>query len=384
MKKLLCSAALLSLGALCLTTVVAAADFSTTPKTNEGQRWRIGYIQGGDYSSYQRSVIAIVEGLMDMGWIEPKKIPAQDNDKETDKLWGWMARELKSNYIEFVGNAYYDSDWKKEKRPQTKAALIKRLNERKDLDLILALGTWAGQDMANNEHHTATMVASTTDPLAAKIIKSVEDSGYDHIHAKIDPTRHERQVGLFYDIFGFQKLGVAFEDTEDGRAFGAINSIEEACNEMGVKFVPCYANSNDLSQEQAEANVAKCYSTLAPKVDAVFIARHPGVSLKNLPKIHASLNKHKVPSFAQGLSDEVKHGTLLSISLADFSYIGQFYAQTISKIFNGAKPRQLTQEFQNPPKIAINIKTAEIIGYDPPIDILGAADEIFRDIAVAE
>ena len=40
----------------------------------------------------------------------------------------------------------------------------------------------------------------------------------------------------------------------------------------------------------------------------------------------------------------------------------------------------LEQLFEEPPKIAINLKTAELIGFDPPVDILLAADEIFQDI----
>lgn len=359
-------------------------DFPISPRTNNGKKWRIGYLQGGSYNSYQRSLIALVEGLMDMGWIERQSIPTQENDKDTDKLWAWMASEIKSHYLEFSADAYYDSSWDKEQRPRTKAELIDRLNMKKDLDLILALGTWAGQDLANNQHHTATLVASTTDPLEGKIIKNVEDSGYDHIHAKIDPTRHERQVRLFYDFFKFKKLGVAFENSEAGRAIGAIGNIEKMSTELGFDFVPCYANFSDLSQEQAEANIAQCYTELAPKVDAVFIARHPGVSLKNLPNIIAPLNKYKIPSFSQGLSNEVQHGTLLSISVANFSGIGNFYATTIAKIFNGAKPRQLNQVFKNPPKFAINMKTAKTIGYNPSVEILSAADEIYHEISVAE
>ena len=359
-------------------------EFPVSPRTDNGKKWRIGYLQGGSYNSYQRSLIALVEGLMDLGWIEKQSIPPQENDKDTDKLWAWMASEMKSDYLEFRFDAYYNSNWNKEQRPQTKVELIDRLNSKKDLDLILALGTWAGQDLANNQHHTPTLVASTTDPLEGKIIKSVEDSGYDHIHAKIDPTRHERQVKLFYEFFKFKKLGVAFEDSEAGRAFGAIGNVEKMSSELGFEFVPCYANFSELSQEQVEANIAQCYKELAPEVDAVFIARHPGVSLKNLSNIIAPLNKYKIPSFSQGLSNEVQHGTLLSISVADFSGIGNFYATTIAKIFNGAKPRQLNQVFKNPPKFAINMKTAKTIGYNPPVEILSAADEIYHEISVAE
>jgi len=362
----------------------ANENFSISPRTNNGKKWRIGYLQGGSYNSYQKSLITIVEGLMELGWIEQQTIPPQENDKDTDKLWAWMTSVIKSDYLEFCADAYYNSNWDKEQRPRTKAELIDRLNTKKDLDLILALGTWAGQDLANNQHHTPTLVASTTDPIEGKIIKSAEDSGYDHIHAKIDPTRHERQVRLFYDFFKFKKLGVAFEDSEAGRAIGAIGNVEKMSTELGFDFVPCYANFSDLSQEQAEANIAQCYEELAPKVDAVFIARHPGVSLKNLPNIIAPLNKYRIPSFSQGLSNEVQHGTLLSISVADFSGIGNFYATTIAKIFNGAKPRQLNQVFRNPPKFAINMETAKTIGYNPPIEVLSAADEIYYEISVAQ
>jgi hypothetical protein len=40
----------------------------------------------------------------------------------------------------------------------------------------------------------------------------------------------------------------------------------------------------------------------------------------------------------------------------------------------------LDQVFEEPKKISINLKTAVAIGYDPPVDVLGAADEIFEDI----
>jgi len=42
-------------------------------------------------------------------------------------------------------------------------------------------------------------------------------------------------------------------------------------------------------------------------------------------------------------------------------------------------PNELDQLFEEPPKIAINLKTAELIGFDPPVIILGAADEIFTE-----
>ena len=360
------------------------ADFSTQPVKNHGQRWRIGYLQGGDYASYQRSLAALVQALMKSGWIQSAPLPKLPDDKDTKVLWQWLAHDISSDYLQFVADGRYDAGWDKQRRVKVRAELLKRLNGKKDIDIMLALGTWAGQDLATNEHHVPTMVMSTTDPLAAGIIKSVEDSGFDHIHAKIDPGRHQRQVRLFYDIFKFKKLGIVYENSREGRGFAAVGSVEQVAKQLGFKVASCYAPFNNVSREQAAAAVENCYAKLADKVDAVYITRHPGVTLENLPAILKPLLAKKIPTFAQGMSDMVAHGVLMSISLADFSYIGDFYARTLAQICNGAKPRQLPQRFENPPKIAINLKTAQIIGYDPSVDILGAADEIFTDIATTK
>jgi len=90
------------------------------------------------------------------------------------------------------------------------------------------------------------------------------------------------------------------------------------------------------------------------------------------------LREAKVPSFAMLGSEEVKKGLLMSLAQADYSYVGLFYAENIARIFNGAQPRSLSQIWIDPAKIALNIETARIIGFDPPVDILLAADEVYE------
>ena len=356
--------------------------FPTTPRLNDqGKKWRIGYLQGGGYASYQYSLAAMTKGLMRLGWIKDAELPVPEKEKDTAVLWNWLATEADSEYLEFVADARYDGAWDTEKLPMIKKELLERLTVTKDIDLMLAMGTRAGQYLATTEHSVPTIVGSTTDPIASDIIKSAEDSGLDHINAKVDPDRHRMQVRLFHDIFNFKVLGIVYEESKEGRGFGAIDNVYEVASQRHFKIEKCEAPFNGVSQAEAETNVISCYRNLADKVDAVYIARHTGVNLNTLPSILAPLIARKIPTFAQGLSDEVSHGVLLSISLADFSYVGDFYAQTIAKILNGAKPRNLAQKFQNPPKIAINLKTAQLIGYDPSVDIVGAADEIFTEIA---
>ncbi len=359
-------------------------NFPTTPHLNNGSKWQIGYLQGGGYGSYQRSLAALAEGLMRLGWITTSPLPDLPDRKNTRRLWQWLAHEATSDFLEFKADGWYSAEWNKDKRLLLKKQLIHRLNSEDDIDLMLAMGTWAGQDLANNDHHVATIVGSTTDPIASKIIVSAEDSGFDHILAKVDPERHKRQVSLFHKIFRFKTLGIVYEESVEGRGFSGVNSVYEVAEKERFKVIKCEVSFTQVGQKQLEHKVAECYKSLSEKVEAVYIVRNPGVNLTTLPNILAPLIARKLPTFSQGLSDEVAHGVLLSISLADFSYIGDFYARTMAKIFNGAKPGQLTQQFQNPPKIAINLKTAQQIGYDPSVDIVGAADEIYTEIAVVD
>lgn len=116
------------------------------------------------------------------------------------------------------------------------------------------------------------------------------------------------------------------------------------------------------------------------KVEAIYITQQNGVNNETLPDLVKIANENHIPTFSQAGSAEVKAGLLLSLSQAGFKYVGNFEAQTIAQVLNGAKPNQLKQLFEEPPKVAINLKTAEIIGFDPPIVMLGAADEIFHEI----
>jgi ABC-type uncharacterized transport system substrate-binding protein len=269
------------------------------------------------------------------------------------------------------------------KRSETVESLTSRLAKTKDIDLLIAMGTQAGQDFANDKHHIPTIVMSSSDPISAGVIKSVENSGFEHVHATVDPKRYERQVRIFHEIIGFKKLGMFFEDSVNGRAFSAVETVEKVATERGFEIVKCFCFDEGIDdQKRREESVKKCFNDLVAKVDAIYVTQQSGVNDVTIPEIVKVANNNHIPTFSQAGSLEVKYGLLLSLSQAGYKYIGEFHAQTIAKIFNNAKPNQLNQLFEEPPKIAINLKTAQIIGFDPPIVLLGAADEIFEEISI--
>ncbi|MDM8554753.1 ABC transporter substrate binding protein [Desulfococcaceae bacterium HSG7] len=356
--------------------------FSNSPKLNDGEKWRIGYYEGGPYINYKNSLIGTIQGLMELGWIERAEIPNPEPEKEeSTPIWEWLVTKSKSKYILFLKDGHYSADWDKKVRIKMMTGLIKRLNAKKDIDFIIGMGTWAGKDLANNKHKTPTIICSTSDAVGAGIIKSPDDSGFDHIHAQVDPYRHVRQIHIFHDYIEFKRLGMLYEDTEDGRSYAALEKVKKVAKERKFKIVKCFTKSDGVKPEVATASVKKCLEKLAKqKVDAIYITEQGGVSAKTICDHVKIINDNRIPSFSQSGQAEVERGLLMSIAKPGYKYVGLFQAKTMAKAFNGAKLRQLEQVHESPPKIAINLQTAEKIEWDVPVEILGIADAIFTDI----
>jgi ABC-type uncharacterized transport system substrate-binding protein len=192
--------------------------------------------------------------------------------------------------------------------------------------------------------------------------------------------RYERQVRLFHDIIGFKSLGVAYEDSVYGRNYAALDLIEKVAQERGFDVVTCFTQSDIPDQDKADESVLKCFEDLARKVDAIYVTVQRGVNPKTIPQLVRIAHENRIPTFSQADSKGVRSGFLLSISRGGFKPVGLFQAATIAKIFNGAKPRQLNQVYEEARRIAINLKTAGIVGVYLQSDVLAAADEIYREI----
>lgn len=351
------------------------------PVTNHGKKWRIGYLEGGPYTNYPLNLKALVSALAELGWMEPLALPDGKDENDTRSLWEILARKANSRYLAFPADAYWSGKWDNALRTKNRKEIINRLNQAQDIDLMLAMGTQAGQDLATNDHRTPTIVLSSSNPIRSGIIKGIDDSGFDHVNARVDPTRYERQLRIFHSIFNFQKLGIVYEqNTPDGKTYAAIEDVNKVARELHFEVVPCNAPFSGVSQQEARQAVLHCHQKIAPHIDAFYLTVHRGVALQNMPELLKPFYDRNIPVFSQVGSREVRHGALLSIARANFKYIAMFHAETIARIFHGAKPRDLKQVFEDPPRIAINLKAAQRIGYDPSVDILGAADEIYETI----
>ncbi len=347
-----------------------------------GRKWRIAYIEGGAYADYYQVLLHVAQGLKSLGWIDFEYLPSISDGKDTRMIWVSFlsSARVQSQYIEFVRDAFYSADWDAQKRKIIKDRLIHRLNHKRDIDLVFAMGTWAGKDMANDEHCVPTVCMSVSDPIRSDIIPYPEDSGYDHLHAKVEPTRYRRQVELFYNAVHFRRLGIQYKDTPAGRSYAAIEDILSLSGEKGFEVVACelpeYITDNT---PHTDAHATECMEALSLHTDAVYIINNVEFSTRNAKNYLRPLTEKKIPTFAQSGHDIVRYGALMGM-VQKWEELGRFHAETIARILNGAKPRDLPQIFEYKARIAINLKTAEQIGFQPDNELLSQTDMVFTTI----
>ncbi|CUR74191.1 hypothetical protein HMPREF0005_03217 [Achromobacter xylosoxidans C54] len=341
-----------------------------------GRRWRIGYVQSGEYQEYPRTLAALVQGLRQLGWLSIGEIPAGLDGRQT---WNYIAEHARSDTLSFVRDAWWQpGDFDASARPAMRLAIMDRLTRTADVDLMIAMGTWAGQDMAAIGPPVPTVVGSASDPVSAGIVASAADSGRENLHARVEPERYEQQIRLFNSIVPFKTLGVVYEDTAEGRGYAALDALQRVASERGFRLVHCQTRTSGIDAQQAQLNVLTCYKRLAATVEAMYVTVSSGLTADITRRLAALLRARRIPSFAMLGAEEVQNGLLLSMARADYAAAGRYHADVIARILRGQAPRHISQLWREPARIALNFETMRIIGFDPPMELLLAADDIFE------
>ncbi|WP_300717913.1 ABC transporter substrate binding protein [uncultured Desulfovibrio sp.] len=343
--------------------------------------WRVIYVEGGPFSDYQRIFQGLALGLEERGLIENGHVPLPSDSEETQGMWQWLASHAGGERIVFLPDGFYSAGWDKQQRERIRQDVLQRIRERKDVDMILAFGTWAGQDFSAQDLPVPVIVSSVTNAVDSGIIPSVSDSGRDNLVAPIEPDRFKRQVLLFHDIFAFKTLGIAYEDTPAGRGSIALNEIEDAAGELGVTLVRCTDTFDIQDANLASDRLLACHKKLAEQgVEAVYLTYNVGLQADAMRRVLQPLADARIPTFSQLGSPDVVHGALLSVAQSSITEEGRFSAGLVDAILKGARPRDLSPVFESPVSMALNLFMATLIGWNPPLEVLAAVDEFYQEM----
>lgn len=349
------------------------------PGVRPEKRWRVGYYDGGASMEYPLNLHALARGLMELGYLEHIDLPTVESATSTREIWDCLC-QASSAYIEFVSDAFWTADWDGATRERNQMECLNRLVRTGDIDFMLAMGTWAGQDLASNAHSVPTMVMACSDPVRAGIVRDPRYSGLPHVHAKCDPSRYIRQVRAFHNLTGFKRLGVVYEDSFEGPIYSNLAELNLVAAERGFEVVAIAAREQGLSDEECMREVMACYRQLAPRIDAFWVSPNRGEDPSFMPQVLEPLQEAGIPTWSQLGTMHVRRGVLMSISERNYDDVGRFYAGVLGRVLGGEAPGEIGQIFEDPKAIAINLATARKIGYRVPVGMVAVADEVFSSI----
>ena len=256
---------------------------------------------------------------------------------------------------------------------------VRQLSQRKDINLIFSLGTHTTQRLVGNIHTTPFVFTGVGDPVEAGIVQNWKSSGRNYTGVET-PEYYSTVVRLMHTFVHFNRLGMVYLEGSPSHEAG-IAQIKNLAKELGFEFI--YAGfplrneekvpyPDDLIRQKLEQSLDKVCS----KADAIFVQTSTTFT-KEFATFLAAFKKYRIIS--AGDPTNIHKGLVMGIGKDAYRF-GEQCAQYAVKILEGASPGDLPMDVGTKLSIQVNLAAAELIGYDPPFELVSAADNIFHDI----
>ncbi|PKK88180.1 MAG: hypothetical protein CVV64_19950 [Candidatus Wallbacteria bacterium HGW-Wallbacteria-1] len=341
--------------------------------------WRIACFQGGEYFDYSRQLRELVGGLVALGWIQGISYSEiESSPDDVHGFWKWLSQINTGPWLSFPSDCFFSAEWVTRDRGPVADKIVSLIETGRGPDLIIALGTWAGQDLPPRISVVPIMVIAATDPVASGILKPDGSCPQGNLHVTYDPEKYVRQIRAFHNIVQFKSIGVAHDFTETGKSYANLRDLKKLGMELGFEVLNASCSENNIDLRTCAENVRAAYRELAAAgVQAVWVNSHRGEDAGFMPWILEPLLEAGIPTWSHHGPAHVSKGVLFSIGRRDSAETGIFNARVAAEILLGSKPSEINMIHNPSPSLVINMGTAEKIGFKVPHSLIQAADQVF-------
>jgi putative ABC transport system substrate-binding protein len=236
------------------------------------------------------------------------------------------------------------------------------------VDLILALSTPATKaaQQATAGTNIPVVFLPVIDPVQSGIIQSVDKPGGNLTGIRIGPEVNGQRLEWLIKITPKIKRVYVPHDPGDDASVLALAAVKDSASKLGLDL--------DVHEMKNADEITAAVNSIPDNVDAIYIMPGSQIGSRLTDFIKASLAR-KLPLTSPIIS-QIDAGALMSYSWSPPS-IGKQAARMVDHILKGTRPADVpteTSEFF----LAINLKTAQMIGLDIPDDILRQAANVKR------
>ena len=160
-------------------------------------------------------------------------------------------------------------------------------------------------------------------------------------------------------ILQFRRLGIIYEDTENGRNAASYSIVKSLADKVGVELVGCDIPFSALSRREIELELIACYGKLSLNADALFITPYEGINANLTNELNQSMGFFKVPSIYLGDGQEHANLGLILNKRSDVDPQGRGDMEVYRSLLNNIKVHELAERLQGMPEIAVNLKSLQ-------------------------
>ena len=233
-------------------------------------------------------------------------------------------------------------------------------------DILIGIATPTAIALANATKHIPIIISAITDPVGAKLVKSLERPG-TNVTGTTDLSPVKEQLELFVKLgYKPKNIGVIYNAGEaNSRTLVAL--AKKAAKGMNANIVEATVTNS--------SGVLMAAKSLVGKVDSIYIPTDNTV-VSALESVLKVAQDNKLPVIT-GDTDSVKRGSLASYGL-NYYKLGKQTGEIVAKVIKGANPAETPVETLRDLELFINLKTANKIGLKVPDSIIKSATKVIK------
>ncbi|MCF8111982.1 MAG: ABC transporter substrate-binding protein [Desulfobacteraceae bacterium] len=237
-----------------------------------------------------------------------------------------------------------------------------------DPDLIITLGTQSSQLAARHIDAVPVVFNAVTDPVGSGLVKNLAKSG-TNMTGLSDMSPVSAQLEMILMVHPeLKSLGIMFSEFEQN-AVMIRNHLKAACDKKNIKLTEAPVGRQD--------SVAASAAGIIDQVEAIYIPTDNNIVARLADLMQVSF-RHNIPLYAADPSS-VEKGAVAALCFNYFS-IGLQTGEIGLKVLKGDDPADMPVGKPRDTSITINVKSADIMELNLPMNLLLAADKIYNSI----
>lgn len=320
----------------------------------------------------KRVVFAVLAGLLLLG-------AAGCGNKEQPSSSQQQAQEVKLGIVQIVEhpaldaarkgfldvlaeNGYKDGeklavDYQNAQGQQDTLQTIANKFAQEKKDLILAVATDSAQAMAAKTTKIPILITAVTDPVAAKLVKSMDKPG-TNVTGTTDMNPIKEQLQLIKDVVPtVKKVGVIYNSSEVNSQV-QVKACKDIAPGLGLEIVEAPVTASNEVMQGAQSLVGRCDAVYVPTDNMVVAA------IASVVKVGES---NKLPVFA-GEENTVKGGAIGTYGI-DYYKLGRQTGEMALRVLKGEKPQDMAIESQKELSLTLNPAAAGRMGVTLPDEL---------------